>query len=372
MTKDLDANAILVNHGPAALIDHLQQEFRRHQQGADNRNGSQGPSDASKDNYRPSAIDAPNTPRLQPIDIEEFCKLEIKKREMVLDPILPEKGLAMVYSQRGVGKTHFGLGIGYAVATGSKFLKWSAPKARRVLLVDGEMPAAALQERMNAVLKAAEITPVQGMFRVLAADLVEEAGIGNLANPNIQKELDALLIEENTDFLILDNLSSLTAVLRDNDEASWQPMKAWLLCLRRRGITVLVLHHAGKGGDQRGTSAREDVLDTSISLRHPSDYRPEEGARFEIHIEKGRGIFGDDAKPFEAKLMMIATSDGAELQWTTKEIDDVNRARVAALLEDGLTVRDIENETGISKSAVQRLKAKIEGAKNANLQPEVG
>jgi putative DNA primase/helicase len=112
------------------------------------------------------------------------------------------------------------------------------------------------------------------------------------------------------------------------------------------------VHHAGKGGDQRGTSRREDVLDTSISLRRPHDYRPNEGARFEVHIEKGRGIFGDDAKPFEAKL---ETRNGTTV-WTMRETEDVDRARVKALLDDGLSVREIAEETGLSKSKVHRIK----------------
>ena len=47
--------------------------------------------------------------------------------------------------------------------------------------------------------------------------------------------------------------------------------------------------------------------------------------------------------------------------WTMQEIDDVNKARIAALLEDGLSVRDIAEETGISKSTIQRMKKRQEG-----------
>jgi hypothetical protein len=126
------------------------------------------------------------------------------------------------------------------------------------------------------------------------------------------------------------------------------------------------VHHAGKGGEQRGTSRREDVLDTSISLRRPSDYVPTEGARFEVHFEKARGIHGDHAKPFEAKL---AVHDGKSV-WTTREIEDVNLSRVKALLDDGLSIRDIADETGLSKSAVHRLKGKIEaGALGHQAEP---
>jgi putative DNA primase/helicase len=300
--------------------------------------------------------------RLAPLDISAFCAMDIKTREMVLGPIVPEKGLAMCYSPRGMGKTRLGTGCGLAVSTGASFLRWQAPKARRVLLIDGEMPAPALQELLKTVLEAAPVKPAPEMFQVLAADLLEEIGIGNLADPKVQHEINQLVDDRGTEFLMLDNLSSLTAVLRDNDEASWQSMKSWLLGLRRRSISVLLHHHAGKGGDQRGTSAREDVLDTVISLRHPSDYRQEEGCRFEVHYTKHRGFYGSDASPFEAQ--QHTTAFGYE--WTVRDITDANQARVAELLKAGLSIRDIAEELKISKSAVHRFKQKIEETSRAN------
>ena len=170
----------------------------------------------------------------------------------------------------------------------------------------------------------------------------------------MQAELDPWL--NGADLLIADNLSSLTAVIRDNDAESWGPIQDWLLRLRRRGMSGLIVHHAGKGGQQRGTSRREDVLDTSISLRRPEDYTPSEGARFEVHFEKHRGFYGEDAESFEAKLEV---RDNVAI-WSMRNIEDVNLARVKALLDDELSVRDIADETGISKSTVQRLKKKIE------------
>src|SRR5262249_12545122 len=226
--------------------------------------------------------------RLRPLDLAELFALDIKPRGMVLEPIIPEKGLAMLYAARGTGKTHVALGIAYAVATGSSFLKWRAPAARRVLLIDGEMPASALRERLQHI--SAGETPIPATLQILAGDLVEH-GIGNLASPLVQAELEPWL--DGVELLILDNLSSLAAV-RDNDGDSWAPMLLWLLRLRRLGLTVLIVPHAGKAGEQRGTSRREDVLDTSIRLRRPGDYVPGQGARFEVQIDKARGIFGDE------------------------------------------------------------------------------
>jgi len=289
--------------------------------------------------------------RLRPFDLEELLALDIKPRGMVLDPVIPEKGLVMLYAARGTGKTHVALGIAYAVATGSPFLKWRAERPRRVLLVDGEMPAAALRERLQRV--AANGPPRPATLKIIAGDLVEQ-GIGNLAAPLVQTELDRWL--DGVELLILDNLSSLTAALRENDADSWSPIQQWLLRLRRRGISVLIVHHAGKGGEQRGTSRREDVLDTTISLRRPSDYAATQGARFEVHIEKGRGIHGAQAKPFEARLDI----EDHRAVWTLKEVEDMERIRIAALLGTGMTVRDIAEEIGISKSVVHRIKQKIE------------
>jgi putative DNA primase/helicase len=314
---------------------------------ADQTNGADGAS------ARPLAEAA----RLRPIDLQELFDRNIKTREMVLDPIIPEKGLIMTYAARGTGKTHFANSIGYAVSTGGTFLRWKAPKPRRVLLIDGEMAAGDLRDRLRSIV-GDRAKPEPGMFQILSGDLVE-GGIGNLAAPHVQAALDPWLVE--IELLILDNLSSLTAVIRDNDAESWTPIQEWLLRLRRRGISVLIVHHAGKGGEQRGTSRREDVLDTSISLRRPSDYVATEGARFEVHIEKGRGIHGDQAKPFEAKLEV---RDGKAL-WTMKALEDANLSRVAALLDDGMSIRDIADETGIKKSTVHNLKKKIETERGA-------
>ena len=60
--------------------------------------------------------------------------------------------------------------------------------------------------------------------------------------------------------------------------------------------------HAGKSGDQRGSSAREDILDTVIKLSRPHDYRPEDGARFKVELTKARHFAGGQAADCLAAL----------------------------------------------------------------------
>src|SRR4026209_2047392 len=85
-------------------------------------------------------------PALEALNIDDFLSLDIPVREKILDPVLPTKGLGMVFGSRGLGKTHFGVGVALASSSGGQFLKWKAPKPRKVLMLDGEMPAGVLQE----------------------------------------------------------------------------------------------------------------------------------------------------------------------------------------------------------------------------------
>ena len=300
----------------------------------------------------------PSRPKLVVINLADFAAEALPQRQYVLAPILPDRGLAMLYAPRGVGKTQVAVNIGWAVACGQPFLSWYAPKPRPVLYIDGEMPQELLQERVKAMMAPAPCEPPHpNFFRLLSLDR-QELGVSlNLALGEHQAAVEAHL--DHVELLILDNISTLVNSGRENDAESWNEMQAWLLKLRRMGKTVLLIHHAGRSGNARGTSKREDVLDTIIQLKHPEDYDPEDGARFEVHLTKARGIYGDDALPFEAKLDVI---DGRD-QWTFNLLQDAVLDQVEELSRAGGTVRDIAEQLGLSRSKVHRSieKLRLEG-----------
>jgi hypothetical protein len=91
--------------------------------------------------------------------------------------------------------------------------------------------------------------------------------------------------------------------------------------MQRRGSrAILLVHHANKKGEQRGTNQREDMLDLVMAIRRPADYQPAEGARFEIHFEKARCLFGEPAKPIEARPPGVARWD-----WRALHHNDFDR-----------------------------------------------
>ena len=290
---------------------------------------------------------------LKSIGFDDFLAIDMPPREMLLDPIVPERSLAMVYAPRGIGKTLLALSMGLAVASGSRLLRWRAPRKRRVLYVDGEMPLVSLQERLRAIsIGLGAVIPNDG-FRILAADSTEN-GL-SIGSEEGQQALDPLL--RDVDLVIFDNLSTLCTNGSESASDAWVPMQNWLLKLRRQGIAVLLVHHAGTNGRQRGTSRREDALDTVIALRRPEDYAPEQGARFEVHFEKLRNrVDGDAAAPFEAKLEFFGGDGSVGVRWSAHDQRPPTFKRAAELFREGFTVREVAATLHISKSEAGRIR----------------
>jgi putative DNA primase/helicase len=299
------------------------------------------------------AVSEPNKQSLQAIGINDFLNIDIPAREMLLSPILPERSLAMLFAPRGVGKSWLGLSIGMAVAAGESLLRWSAPRQRNVLYVDGEMPMVSLQERLREISAGLGSDIPNDRFRILAADNVE-GGI-NLSTDEGQEALNPLL--EGIDLLILDNLSTLLTSRSETASDAWVPIQTWLLKLRREGKAVLLIHHAETNGRQRGTSRREDALDTVIALRRPEDYSPEQGARFEIHFEKLRNrVDSAGAMPFEARPETLDGDGQQRIRWSSSDLRLPMLMRAAELFGEGLTVREVATTLRTSKSEAGRLR----------------
>jgi 5S rRNA maturation endonuclease (ribonuclease M5) len=300
----------------------------------------------------------PKTNGIQVISMEDFLNMEIPKREIILNPFLPSQGLALLYAKRGVGKTHVALGIAYAVANGSQFLKWNAPIPKKVLYIDGEMPAILMQERLDKISKANGGNPPPGFLNLITPDLQEY--MPDLSTEEGQDSINKLI--KDNDLIIVDNISTLFRCGIENDAESWAPVQKWALSLRRKGKSVLFVHHAGKSGKQRGTSKKEDILDTVIQLEHPLDYKPDEGARFEVHFEKARSFYGKDAAPFQVHLEN--TKDNS-LNWIISDIT-VNEEiySVVKMRNEGKTISQITEETNLSKSKVE---TRIKKAKELGL-----
>ena len=280
---------------------------------------------------------------IEPIQLQEFLSMEFPPRADLLSPWLPEKGIAMIHAPRGVGKTFLALNVAYAVATGSEFLRWKAPVAQPILYLDGEMPAILLQERLASISKSCDKRILDYGFRLLPYDLTKLGG-PDLSTEIGQRKLETVI--EDSRLIIVDNISTICRGGKENEAESWAAIQSWALDQRRKGRSVLFIHHSGKGGDQRGTSKREDVMDSILKLSRPQNYQPSEGARFIVDYTKMRGVFGDPARSFEAIL-----EDG---KWTDRPIESSRDNEIIALSKRGFTQREIAAQTNCSPATVNR------------------
>lgn len=294
--------------------------------------------------------------RLVCVNARQLLEMDIPERQQILAPVITERSLNMVYAARGTGKTMFALSCACAVATGtSVFGMWTVPMPKKVLYVDGEMPSDLMQKRVASIMLSMNDIPDDDNLRILTYGLQEDIGMPNLSTEEGQHAIEPYL--DGISFIIVDSIVTMCRTGKSNDEDSWAPIQSWLLSLRRRGLAVLLVHHTNKTGGQRGTGAKEDVLDNVLELKRPEGYDPTSGAQFEVHFSKSRSLYGKDVQAFEATL---TTGPDSKACWAARYVEDALEQRVRELLDQGLTQAEIAEELNINRSKVGRIKRSLE------------
>ena len=226
------------------------------------------------------------------------------------------------------------------------------------LVVDGEMPAAELRECLGALLPDDPVAPLDILSHEIVFDRLERDL--NLGRKEWQEAILALR-EKRPDIrvVLFDNLSCLLPSVQEDKRDDWvQRVLPFIITLRRRCIATVLLHHAGKGGDQRGTSAREDAPDTIIRLDELPDHDATEGTAFRVTFTKARGCYGDHLAEIEARL---ADDTDGPLVWSWKPVEGSNKQRLIALVRAGIASgRDAAEELELTPGAVSKLKRKLQ------------
>ncbi len=287
------------------------------------------------------------------IEFKDLVTLEIPERKRHL-AWLSEGSNVMVFGPRGVGKTMMQLALAAALTTRSPLLKWPVTAPVGVLYVDGEMPLDELRNRATALLPKPPEAPLcfltsEWVYHKLHRDLVLTS---EAMRDQIMRILDA---HPDIRVVILDNISCLFTGISEDKKQDWEPIAAWLIRLRHRGIATVLVHHAGKGGQQRGTSGREDALDTVVELDTPTDYDLREGCHFELRFTKSRSVKGEDVAPLDVRL----EEHNGQLLWTYRALEESKLNQVRRLIEEGVTLlTDIAEELDITKGYASKLARK--------------
>lgn len=273
----------------------------------------------------------------------------------LIEPWLPDAGICMLYGTRGVGKSWVVVGLGFAVACGVPFLEYRVTRSARVLYVDGEMRPGDQVKRYVALAKGMGLSCYdekleQNFLTITHAQY--EAGLPDFADPasGAWDALQGTIDETKPKLVILDNLSSLARSGDENEASSWHYISEKLLGLRRQELCVLLVHHAKKPGegkttaDQRGTSKREDILDTVVRLNPREAASSETETHGQWEFRKHRTFGGE--KPFDY-VIGPGESGGVTLKKGNPQLEEVE-----ALLASGQTLRKVAAKVGIPKSTL--------------------
>ena len=255
---------------------------------------------------------------LKGITAGQLLAQKFPPREFVIEPWLRTGESALIWAPTGVGETWLTLSLSMAVAGGGRVWEWKARKARKVLIIDGEMNVQDLQERTEFLLRTRGVDGVDR--RALDDNLLfmprqyqnPRSEFYDITDPASQERILTRMEREDAEVIVIDNLTTCADSLEDeNAAAAFRPVMSFLMKMKQANKTAIVVHHANKAGtDARGSTALEATFEVKLGLQRPSVSKPG-SASFVTTFGKYRGR-GDDSL----------------------------RSRIWALGEDGWTVED--------------------------------
>ena len=287
------------------------------------------------------------------VDSIALQTISLEPRRFIVWPFFREGDLGFIYAKRGDGKTWLAMLLAKAAATGLNAGPWKAEGVWPVLYVDGEMPAEESKRRDMALGSACErLTWLHHeiFFQRTGRTL-------NLTNPATQAALTELLLERGFRVLVLDNLSCLFSGVKENDADAWELVLPWLLDLRRRKIAVMIVAHAGRNGQMRGTSRREDAAVWVLKLER-GDSDGERELKFTSLFTKNRNALESDCP---AQQWTICEEPDKTTSVTAKPLNDVDL--FVKWVNDGVDrASDIAKEMGLSTGQISKLAKKAKAA----------
>ena len=279
--------------------------------------------------------------------------LQLTPRRKLLGDWFCEGDLGFIFAFRGVGKTWLALAIAQALSTAGQLGDWKAPEKVKVLYIDGEMPPDLMRDRCNGLEGSND-----NLEFLNHEILFERTGkVVNITRPEVQQAIAQRCVETKVKVLILDNLSTVATGMKENEADAWELVNNWLLDLRRRKIAVVIVHHAGRSGEMRGTSKREDNVFWILALDDAKETADDKrGARFVSRFTKSSRNTQEEIAAYEWHFI---TEPNGEVSISHKLAQTLDV--FLGLVGDGVgDCATIAEQMRISKASVSRMAKKAE------------
>lgn len=186
----------------------------------------------------------------------EFAKQDWPPVRYLIENLIREKSINIIYGNGGMGKTYILLDLALSIASGKE--EWMGNKileAVPVLYINAEMEEQDFSIRVKEVFLGESISPKTNFKFINSSEFVFE-------NPQTEIELKKLIDEHKVKLLVLDALSDILGG-RNNGADEVQPFFRFLKRIRAEtGVTILIVHHNNRTGTYLG----------SVDIRNQCDY----------------------------------------------------------------------------------------------------
>jgi AAA domain len=293
--------------------------------------------------------------------LRQLLEAAFSDRQHLLFPWLREQESCMVYAATGVGKSMFALSAALAIAGGGEFLGWKSDERAnggqwRVLYIDGEMHVGDIQERVRMLMRAVPSVNHEKAgvnLRFIARQHQEpDAAFPLITEPAGMKFVREIVAEDAIDLVILDNFSTLGEVEDENAASSFNAIQQFLLQLKVQGVATMLVHHAGKSGDFRGSSKLAATFEAIIKLERLGSSVEHGAAAFRVCWDKVRAG-GPKRKVREVAARLIEDPSGpAASKWDyeTAEIERLDELKERLADGEFQNQKEIADHFGVSKT----------------------
>lgn len=290
--------------------------------------------------------------------------LHFPEQPFIIQGLIPFNTITLVNGPRGGGKTWFVEMMANEVTWRGSLGPWAVVNPVNTLLIDGEMSMKMIQERLILMNQGrGDVNSKPASLYVYSEAWAYQLGIArsSILDSMWRERMKDIIMRHQIKLLVLDNLASLAPGIDENDKFAFDPVSRWLLELRFEGVSIVMTHHTGKQGQQRGTSAHEDHVDTSLMLKLPKGYQSHMGCKFICEVTKDRGYMTEGMR---YELSLVTDAQGKTFFSYTDTNDEglstVDRAM--RILEEypGMSWKEAEANHGIKKNTFYRAKRELE------------
>ena len=289
---------------------------------------------------------------------ENFLTTDFPKPEYLIEPYVSKQTITEIVGESGVGKTMWGMELAGGLAAGRGLLDMpSINGAVPILYVEGELPAASIQDRIGGMLeKKGKVKPDYFNVATLQQQLeVNDGGFKPIQTEEGLKAIELALFEikkktGKMPVVFIDNISCLAPGLQENDAHEWSPIINKFVRWKNLGCTVFYFHHLNKSKTSSGSTMQHRTIDMVIRMRKPDHKQKiktfeEQGVQAIVDFPKWR--LHDNSK--HAAEHMLSCENW---NWEKMPVLTADESEIVKMYNEGQSMAEMAAQVSLAEKTI--------------------